>query len=391
MKIFWASNSPWSPSGYGQQTARFLPRLRDLGHDVAAFANHGLQGRPMEWDHMMVYPAVNDGWGNDVISAFALNHFGGDRDAGWVIALGDVWKLKTATLKNLHTAAWAPVDHTPVPPMVLDFFSRTGAVPIALSRHGEGEFTRAGLRPLYVPHGVDTSIYRPRPATLEVPADAFVFGMVAGNYAQAYPTRKAFGEVFQAFARIHERHPDTVLYLHTMRNRLHGGLELQPLLDACGLGEEVVFVDQFAYTLGAIEDVDMPGIYSGIDVLVNPSMGEGFGVPIIEAQACGTPVIVADNTAMPELVGDGWVVPSYPEWDGHQASWWGRVHTDELTEAMEAAYQRGKGRSTKAVAFAKSYDADAITRNHWGPALRTLERIIATPEASPVDLAAMAL
>jgi glycosyltransferase involved in cell wall biosynthesis len=37
-------------------------------------------------------------------------------------------------------------------------------------------------------------------------------------------------------------------------------------------------------------------------MLIEPSISEGFGVPIIEAQACGVPVVVNNWTSMPELI-----------------------------------------------------------------------------------------
>lgn len=37
-------------------------------------------------------------------------------------------------------------------------------------------------------------------------------------------------------------------------------------------------------------------------------LGEGFGIPIIEAQAAGCPVIVTDCTAMTELCLSGWLI-----------------------------------------------------------------------------------
>ncbi|MBW4560969.1 MAG: glycosyltransferase family 4 protein [Mojavia pulchra JT2-VF2] len=45
-------------------------------------------------------------------------------------------------------------------------------------------------------------------------------------------------------------------------------------------------------------------IYNAADVLVAPSLHEGFGITILEAMACGTPVITSNTSAMPEVAGN---------------------------------------------------------------------------------------
>lgn len=57
--------------------------------------------------------------------------------------------------------------------------------------------------------------------------------------------------------------------------------------------------------LGRVEDKDLPALYSGALALVFPSLFEGFGLPILEAQACGCPVITSNISSMPEVAGDG--------------------------------------------------------------------------------------
>lgn len=57
--------------------------------------------------------------------------------------------------------------------------------------------------------------------------------------------------------------------------------------------------------LGHIEKKEMPLLYRSALALVFPSLFEGFGLPVLEAQACGTPVICANATSLPEAAGDG--------------------------------------------------------------------------------------
>ncbi|MFN3761989.1 MAG: glycosyltransferase, partial [Anaerolineae bacterium] len=41
------------------------------------------------------------------------------------------------------------------------------------------------------------------------------------------------------------------------------------------------------------------------EVFAYPSLYEGFGLPVLEAQACGTPVLTSSVSALPEAAGDG--------------------------------------------------------------------------------------
>ncbi len=50
---------------------------------------------------------------------------------------------------------------------------------------------------------------------------------------------------------------------------------------------------------------DMPALLSGARAFVFPSLHEGFGLPILEAQACGVPVICSNTSSLPEAAGQG--------------------------------------------------------------------------------------
>lgn len=51
-------------------------------------------------------------------------------------------------------------------------------------------------------------------------------------------------------------------------------------------------------------DPELGLFYSGADLLVAPSLYEGFGLPVLEAMACGCPVLISDQGALPEISGD---------------------------------------------------------------------------------------
>lgn len=67
------------------------------------------------------------------------------------------------------------------------------------------------------------------------------------------------------------------------------------------LEKQVIFTD-------FVPDEDLPALISGAQAYVNPSLWEGFGIPVIEAQACGVPTVVSNTSSLPEIVGDSAVL-----------------------------------------------------------------------------------
>lgn len=350
----------------------------------------------MDWNGMKVYPTGYDTWGNDVIGGHARNHFGADR--GWIITLFDVWVAKGPTWREMDVASWVPVDHLPTPPKVVTYFEVTKAVPIAMSLFGQRQLERSGLEPMYAPHGIDTDLFKPgitefggvsvRQA-FGIPDDAFVVGMNAANKGNG-KIRKGFPQAFAAFGMFVRNHPDAVLFLHTERYGMAEGVRLDRLADACGIPpENIVFVDQHAY-LSGLPNTVVAAMYNAMDCLLAPSMGEGFGIPVVEAQACGVPVIVSDFSAQPELVGSGWAVPGVPDWDEAQGSWLQLTNVGGIVEALEAAY-RGEGVPVNARIKALEYDHRAVFANHWRPILDVLASRHEVPvvEVPPINVDAL--
>jgi glycosyltransferase involved in cell wall biosynthesis len=71
-----------------------------------------------------------------------------------------------------------------------------------------------------------------------------------------------------------------------------------PLVRRYGLGNDVTYT-------GRVSNEELRRLYGRSQVLVSPSLYEGFGLPAAEAMACGTAVVATSAGAFPEVVADG--------------------------------------------------------------------------------------
>jgi glycosyltransferase involved in cell wall biosynthesis len=216
---------------------------------------------------------------------------------------------------------------------------------------------------------------------LGIPRDAFLIGVVAANKGNPQVSRKSLPHIIEAFSRFSLRHDDAWLYMHTDSIPEGGGTNLEQLaLITNGLSakpghllKRLRFPSQHEVVIG----LPRPALafqYAAFDVLLNPSMGEGFGVPIIEAQACGVPVITSDHSAMTEITHAGWLVEGDPWWDELQTSYAFMPHIDSIEYCLETAYltHPDEGIWESAVEFAAQYDADHVVATYWAPIIEHL-------------------
>lgn len=384
-RILWVSNAPFAGTGYGQQTAQVIERLKRNNYKVAVSCNYGLEAAMSEWNGFTLYPRGYDIWSNDVITANAVNWFNGDPAApNLIITLFDVWIFKGEQWDRANKiACWTPIDHMPLPQMVGKWLAKPNIEPIAMSQFGVQMLEAAGFRDvIYVPHAIEatfkpTSEYKSPTGTMtakdltKVDDDRFMVLMVAANKGQS-PCRKSFPEAFLAFAAFAENHDDAVLFCYTEDTGIMQGLNLRELAAACGIKpHQIQFINQYAYRQGLPHEA-MATIYTRADVLLAPSMGEGFGIPVIEAQACGLPVIVSNFSSQPELIGDGWQVGGQVWWDFAQKAFMQTPDIKQIIVALNEAYERPRERSQTAIDFASQYLADYVFDTYWKPALHRL-------------------
>ena len=122
---------------------------------------------------------------------------------------------------------------------------------------------------------------------------------IAGDYFLYVGTlqpRKNLARIISAFAALKlENKPQPVLVLAGKRGWLYDGLFAQ--VRRQGLEGKVLFP-------GYISDEDKAALMSGALAFVFPSLYEGFGLPVIEAQSCGCPVIASTTSSLPQVAGD---------------------------------------------------------------------------------------
>jgi glycosyltransferase involved in cell wall biosynthesis len=376
MKLLWLSNAPWCSTGYGTQTRHFAPLLIEVGHEVVINCFYGLEGGVTTWNGVKCLPRGSHPFGQDIVGEHARRE-----RVDIIIPLVDAWVLDPSLYgPRVVTCPWFPVDSDPLPIHVLEKV-RQCATGIVFSKFGQRKAAEVDLDVLYVPHGVDTTISRPidraaARAKIGLPNDRFVIGMVAANHGT--PSRKALPQCLEAFAEFRRRHPEAFLYLHTGVGKPLDGNSVDLMLLGASLGilDAMGIADQYSVQFG-LRDDEMTALYNSFDVLLSPSLGEGFGVPILEAQACGCPVIVGDWTAMSEIGFVGEKIPiseTIRHWSGI-GGYQFIPRVGAIVEALESVFARSP-RSAEMIAAARSpalaYDIRRIVHEYWVPVLGQL-------------------
>lgn len=372
-RILIHSNGPHVPTGYGNQVAAFAPLLRDAGYEVYISCFYGLEGAQLTMKGINLLPKGRDGYGNDIVGEHAKRY---EVDLIWTLI--DAWVLQGDWLQQHSTACWAPIDHEPIPAQVAEAL-KACRWPVAYSRFGEQQMKAAGLNASYVPHGINTEFYCPQDRAdarqkWGVDEQAFFAVMVAAN--KGVPARKSLDRVIKAWATFAPAHPGAVLYMHSLPLPLNSGLNLVEMARFYGCEDSLRFPDTARMLAGEYSERALLDLYNAADVLLAPSMGEGFNIPLVEAQACGCPVIATDFTAHRELIFGGYRLPV--EWQDRvwtfQDSEQCQVKPSAIVTGLEWAFEhRGDvALRVAARAGAVEYDARNVFTEYMQPLLKRI-------------------
>jgi glycosyltransferase involved in cell wall biosynthesis len=324
MKILWMSDSPDSPSGFGNVTRFVCTGLAERGHRVSILGWQA-RGEPRTWRGCTLYPVRYNGFGADV-----LLHYLRRIQPDVLVALADVWWLTfiadPAIAGFMRTAGipWAlyyPIDGDlgdgRLPSGWVNVL-KTVDLPIAMSRYGYEVSLRNGVTPAYIPHGVESDIFRPPPDRAAARralgyGDAFVVLSDARNQP-----RKMLPRTLDIFRRFAAGKPDVVLHLHCdpddpAARSPDYSYDLRADLAALNLTANVRITQRMSIKAGLPLE-ELAAIYQAADVHLLASLGEGFGLPTLQAAAAGVVPLAADYTASRELTeghGDPIAVRAY--------------------------------------------------------------------------------
>ncbi|MEI8139615.1 MAG: glycosyltransferase family 1 protein [bacterium] len=126
--------------------------------------------------------------------------------------------------------------------------------------------------------------------------------------------------LIQAFERLKAAHPSDIKLVLAGAD-WNGADVVKAVASASPVARDIMFP-------GFVPLSDIPFFYSACELMVYPSLFEGFGFPIVEALACGAPVICSNTSSMQEIAAD--FVQKFDP-----------LNIDEMLARMEDALKRG--------------------------------------------------
>lgn len=367
MRIIIWSTAPFVKTGYGKNCFYFIEALKEK-HEVFVFPSYGVLGGSIKWNNTTVLsststfaiqPEILNFWVKKLLPDLIIQHF-------------DIWVLPSGFTKILEAPiiSYSPIDSDPAP-LSLPYFTEGIWDNVAMTKFTAKQLNKLNIPcSTTIPHCVDRNIFYPEDKKeckikLGLPPESFIIGSVATNKGP----RKNLISQLNAFAKFREKNDNIFFYLHCYlgQDALNPeGIDIFSYIEYLGIQDYVFYSDQLSYQIGLTE-AQMRILYSAFDILTECSHGEGFGIPIIEAQACGTPVVGTDFSAIPEVIGEGGITIPVAQKVFYSKLGVGHGIPDEklIVEAYNTMYNTDQEYwQKKSIENAKKYDF-SIWKNNW--------------------------
>lgn len=203
-----------------------------------------------------------------------------------------------------------------------------------ISQFGADEARKAGVSAEHIEIGIDTNSWRLRTEeeykrarkSIGIEDDEFVILTVADNQE-----RKNLSRGMEIVANLKKIHGIKLRHILVTREKSQVGWKLYDLAYELGISSELmVFNNGMPFSA-------LYSIYCTADAFLLCSLGEGLGLPVMEAMSVGVPVVANRTGAIPELLGKdrGWVVDwNYWHYNpfGNQKRYF--IDTDKAVESL---------------------------------------------------------
>ena len=376
MRILWHGVNHQFKTGYANQTNLFTPALVNAGHEVAINAILSQYNTGIDGNGIVNYAngPRNQFMGNDLL----LSHVKAYKP-DIVISMTDPFVCKPEVFDKVNWYPFVMVDSDPYSWENMEAL-KAAKKPISPTRHAQKVLADAGMDSFYCPLAIDTDTFKPIDrdqarqevaASLHIDlADKFFVVMNSANHSS--PSRKNFGAAFKAWAMFQKDHPDAVLYVHAeVTGTMYlGGEDLQRIIDLYGC-TNVYFPPQYDYWSCTIPASWLNTLYNAADVFLHTARGEGFGLPIVEAQAAGCPVIVPGFGAMAENCFTGeWCKGM--RWMYHSGAEQYLVDVDSVVNALRSYCVRPVAQSFSVSEQVQNFDIKRVMADHMLPMLEEI-------------------
>jgi glycosyltransferase involved in cell wall biosynthesis len=149
---------------------------------------------------------------------------------------------------------------------------------------------------------------------------------------------KNLDNAFKAFAtlkRLEDKTENICLVIAGLRHFARSNLNEK--IENYGMEADVI-------NIGYVAEEDLPIVYSMAELLLFPSLWEGFGLPALEAMACGVPVVTSNTSSLPEVVGDAGILVN-PEDTNAIAKGMQRILSDRILKEVltKKGIERARG------------------------------------------------
>lgn len=360
-RVLFSGEASWLSTGFSTYNREILKLLHATDkYELAEFGSYGRQDDPktkqLPWRFYGAMPLNEEE--ERIYKSNPQNQFGAykfdavvsDFQPDIVVDARDPWMLshilKSRFRANFKTVLVPTVDSHPQKPEWIEELFKKSDVITTYSDYAKRVLESDGVKIAGVTSpGVDIETFKPLNkeqirSDWGIQKGIFVIGTVMRNQK-----RKLFPDLFEAYAILRKKYDNipevkkSVLLCHTSYPDL--GWDLKELLHRSGVLRHVIFTyhcdscsrnffswflecdpkgngrclfcgKQTAHmpnTHNGIDSKELAEIYNVMDIYIQPSICEGWALPIVEAKACGVPGLYQNYSAMEDHVNNGGGLP----------------------------------------------------------------------------------